>query len=83
MQTPEKRSARTQGDAHAEPVTLRRRIGPTTVEVAVHFSKTGHETMADIVRRLIPRDIERAIDKTGAATVVALTLPGQEVDKVA
>ena len=38
-----------------EPVKLLKRIGSTTVEVTVHFSEEGSETMADIVRRLLER----------------------------
>ena len=38
-----------------EPVKLLKRIGSTTVEVTVHFS--GKETMADIVRRLLEREV--------------------------
>ena len=43
-----------------EPVTLLKRIGSTTVEVAVHFSDTSNETMADIVRRLIEREVNKS-----------------------
>ena len=46
--------------AEGEPVKLLRRIGSTTVEVTVHFSKTRKETMADIVRRLIEREVEKS-----------------------
>jgi len=42
-----------------EPVKLLKRIGSTTVEVTVHFSKTSKETMADIVRRLIEREVSK------------------------
>ena len=45
--------------AETEPVTLFKRIGSTTVEVKVHFSKTNTETMADIVRRLIEREVNQ------------------------
>jgi len=44
----------------AEPVTLLKRIGSTTVEVTVHFSKTNKETMADIVRRMIEREVDKS-----------------------
>jgi len=42
-----------------EPVKLLKRIGSTTVEVTVHFSKTSKETMADIVRRLLEREVSK------------------------
>jgi len=41
-----------------EPVKLLKRIGSTTVEVTVHFSEVG-ETMADIVRRLLEREVSK------------------------
>ena len=44
----------------AEPVKLLKRIGSTTVEVIVHFSDSCTETMADIVRRLIAREVEKS-----------------------
>ena len=47
--------------AETEPVTLLKRIGSTTVEVTVHFSKTSIETMADIVRRLIEREVSKIV----------------------
>jgi hypothetical protein len=61
MNTTAKMSAvRTQGEeTHAEPVKLLRRVGSTTVEVTVHFSKTSKETMADIVRRLLEREVDK------------------------
>jgi thioredoxin reductase len=47
------------GNAASEPVKLLRRIGSTTVEVTVHFSQTSKETMADIVRRLLEREVDK------------------------
>lgn len=47
------------GNATGEPVKLLKRIGSTTVEVTVHFSKTNNETMADIVRRLLEREVDK------------------------
>jgi len=41
----------------AEPVNLRKRIGSTTFEVAVHFSRTSQETLEDKVLRLIEREV--------------------------
>ena len=46
-------------DAHAEPVKLLRRIGSATVEITVHFSNSSKETMADIVNRLIEREVNK------------------------
>jgi hypothetical protein len=45
-----------------ESVKLLKRIGSTTVEVTVHFSKEGREkseTMADITRRLLEREVAK------------------------
>ena len=39
-----------------KPVIMLKRIGPTTYEVAVHFSETSKETMGDKVTRLIRRE---------------------------
>jgi hypothetical protein len=41
-----------------EPPKLLRRIGSTTYEVAIHHSKTGKETMAGIIRRIIEREAD-------------------------
>ena len=38
---------------------LVKRIGTTTYEVTVHFSKTREETMADIVRRILEREVDQ------------------------
>lgn len=59
-QTLEKGTAMIPGrDASAESVLLRR-IGSTTYEVTVHFSKTEKETMADIVRRILEREADKS-----------------------
>lgn len=42
-----------------EPVKLLRRIGSTTVEVAVHFSNTSNETLEDKLLRLIEREVNK------------------------
>ena len=42
-----------------EPVTLLKRIGSTTFEVAVHFSETNKDTMEDILLRLIEREVDK------------------------
>lgn len=52
-------AAQTQGHATAEPVKFVRRVGSTTVEVVVHFSKSHRETMADIVGRLLEREVDK------------------------
>ena len=43
------------------PVKLLKRIGSATIEVVVHFSNEGSETMADIVRRLIEREASKIV----------------------
>lgn len=40
-----------------EPVKLLERIGSTTIEVSIHFSKTSKETMEDKILRLIEREV--------------------------
>jgi len=50
-------AARTQGNAHAEPVKLRKRIGSTTFIVNVHFSNDSKESVEDKVLRLIKREV--------------------------
>jgi hypothetical protein len=52
-----KGAARTQGNAHAEPVKLLKRIGSTTYEVTAHFSKASNETMEDKILRMIEREV--------------------------
>jgi hypothetical protein len=45
-----------------EPIKLLKRIGSTTVEITVHFSKEGSrksETIADITRRLLEREVAK------------------------
>jgi hypothetical protein len=42
-----------------EPIKLLRRIGSTTYEVTVVHSNTGKETMADIVRRILEREVDK------------------------
>ena len=43
-----------------EPVKLLKRIGSTTFEVTVHFSKSSTDHMADIVRRIMEREVEKS-----------------------
>ena len=44
-----------------KPVIMLKRIGSTTYQVAVHFSKTSHETMNDKVARIIRREAESEV----------------------
>ena len=41
-----------------KPVIMLKRIGSTTYQVVVHFSKPSHETMNDKVTRIIRREVE-------------------------
>ena len=43
-------------DAQARPVTMLKRIGSTTYEVAIHFSATSKETVTDKIARLIKNE---------------------------
>ena len=45
-------------EAVPRPVTMLKRIGSTTYEVAVHFSATSKETMNDKISRLIKNEAE-------------------------
>ena len=40
-----------------KPVIMLKRIGSTTYQVAVHFSKTSNETLNDKVNRIIQREV--------------------------
>ena len=51
-------------DEQSKPAVLYKRVGSTTFEVAVHFSKTSTETMNDKILRLVKSDAEE-----GAAVV--------------
>ena len=42
-----------------ETLTMLKRIGSTTFEVAVHFSETSNDTMADALCRLLEREVEK------------------------
>ena len=55
-QTQSTSAVSTQWSAPAEPVNLLKRIGSTTYEVVVCFSKTSTETMSDKLLRLIERE---------------------------
>jgi len=45
---------------NAEPVTLLKRIGSTTVEVTVHFSNADTETLEDKLLRLMEREVNKS-----------------------
>ena len=61
-------SAATTSQKGSEPVKLLERIGSTTVEVSIHFSKTSKETMEDKILRLLrdSREIEDFVGRGGA-----------------
>ena len=40
------------------PTVLLKKIGTTTYKVKVHFSETSKDTMADIVRRILEREVD-------------------------
>ena len=42
----------------SEPQVLLKRIGSTTFKVSIHFSQTSKDTMADIVRRILEREVD-------------------------
>ena len=46
-----------------KPVIMMKHIGSTTYQVAVHFSKTSHETMSDKISRIIQRETESVVIK--------------------
>jgi hypothetical protein len=43
----------------AEPIIMRKRIGSTTFEVAVHFSGTGQDKPEDKIFRLIEGEVRK------------------------
>jgi len=56
--TAENGTVTTSANMRSEPVMLRERIGSTTYEVSVHFSKTSKETMQDKLLRLIEQEMK-------------------------
>jgi hypothetical protein len=52
-------AAKTQGNAHAEPVNMRKRIGSTVYEVRLHFNQDAKETMEDKLLRLVRNDLNK------------------------
>ena len=57
MNTTSKKPAMT--PVKSEPTKLLRRIGSTTYTVTIHHSNTSKDTMADIVRRIIEREVDK------------------------
>lgn len=55
--------AETSGKDRTVPMTMLKRIGSTTYEVAVYFSQTSKETVNDKITRLIQN--EASGEKTG------------------
>ena len=47
-------------EREGEPIKLLRRIGSTTVEVTIHFSKTNTETLEDKLLRLMEREVRKS-----------------------
>jgi hypothetical protein len=45
-------------EVRTEPQYLLKRIGSTTYKVSIHFSQTSKDTMADIVRRVLEREVD-------------------------
>jgi len=57
MQTAIKAAARTQGNAHAEPLKLTKRIGSTTYTINVYNGVGSQEKLEDKFLRLIKREV--------------------------
>ena len=47
--------------AHAEPITMRKRIGSIVYEVIIHFNQDAKEVMHDKILRLMRRDMEASV----------------------
>ena len=61
MQAMITKQAKTQSDnAHAEPLTMQKRIGSVVYEVEIHFNPDAKERMNDKILRLIKRELEAA-----------------------
>ena len=50
--------ARTQGNPHAEPLKLTKRIGSTTYIINVYNGVESHEKVEDKILRLIKREVD-------------------------
>jgi len=61
MNTTAVKSAAMTSQMESEPVKLLRRIGSTTYEVTIHFSKTSKETVEDKILRIIEREVTRNV----------------------
>ena len=59
MQTVSSTVAGTQGNAHAEPLKLTKRIGSTTYTINVHFSVGSQDKLEDKILRLIKREVSQ------------------------
>ena len=59
MNTTAVKSAARTPECEGEPVKLLRRIGSTTYEVTVHFSKEKQETMEDKLLRIMEREVDK------------------------
>jgi len=46
---------------HAEPITMRKRIGSVVYEVIIHFNQDAKEVMHDKILRLMRRDMEASV----------------------
>ncbi len=57
--TPNKQATMPELKTKAEPLIMRKRIGSTTLQVAVHFSGTGHDKPEDKVFRLIESEVRK------------------------
>ena len=44
----------------SEPQVLLKRIGSSTYKVSIHFSQDNKNTIADIVRQLLEREVDDA-----------------------
>ena len=61
VQTATTAVARTRGgNANAEPIIMRKRIGSIVYEVEIHFNPDARETINDKRLRLIRRELEAA-----------------------
>ena len=52
------KSAAKTPEREGEPVKLLRRIGSTTYTVTVHHSNKSKDSMADILRRVLEREVD-------------------------
>lgn len=70
--------ATTRGDhAHAEPATMRKRIGSTVYEVRVRFNPDAKETMDEKILRLVRNDLNKPLRDAKMALPQTSRLPGR------